>query len=367
MDREQFDRLSRLVATAGSRRDAVRLLVAAALAGAVGGPGPAEAHKGRRRDRARSKTRAEQVFNCTDQGCVSCANKTIGPGVNLTHCDLNRRLDLHDTNLGGSNLTKACLGDADLRNVSFRGAQLQGTCFCGSNLSGADFRGTNVTSAQLACARVACNTVLPNGKPAAPCGKGESCCNGTCVNTRTDRNNCGACGRLCEFSTNPCLEVDCIAGQCKTVTKDDGTACQISGETGVCCAAGSSATCVVGTICCSSAQCDPGDTCCGGLCFNLQNDPEHCGSCDNDCPATKADACTNGECTCGDAPACLQSTTCCAKACVDTETDTANCGGCGKACNPEVSDRCSFGECLCGDDVACNPGELCFSGECMRF
>jgi hypothetical protein len=367
MDREHFDRLSRLVASAGSRRDAVRLLIAGAIAAAVGGAVPAGAGKRRARERVRQRTRTEQILHCTDQGCVNCAAKKIGPGVNLTRCDLNRRLDLAGTNLGGSNLTKTCLGDTDLRNVRFRGANLSGACLCGANLSGADFRGSNVTPAQLACARVGCDTILPNGKPAVACGKGETCCDGTCVNTRTDRTNCGACGTLCETSTNPCLEIDCIAGQCVTEPKNDGTACDIGGETGVCCAAGSSATCVIGTICCSSAQCDPGDTCCGGLCFNLQTDPEHCGSCDNDCPETKADGCKNGECTCGNAPACLQSTTCCPGGCVDTATDTANCGGCGKACNPEVADRCSFGECLCGDDVECSPGELCFSGECRSF
>jgi hypothetical protein len=209
MDREHFDRLSRLVAAAGTRRDALRLLVAGVVAGSVGGAGLAEGRKRHSRDRGRSETGAEQVLNCTDRGCISCANKKIGPGANLTRCDLNRRLDLHDTSLAGSNLTRACLGDADLRNVNFRGAQLQGTCFCGSNLRGADFRGSNVTQEQLACAKVGCTTILPNGKPAVVCKGTETCCNGVCVNIRNDVNNCGACGHACGVCQG------CAGGTCE--------------------------------------------------------------------------------------------------------------------------------------------------------
>ena len=82
---------------------------------------------------------------------------------------------------------------ADLRATNVRGA-----CFCGAALTGADFRGSNVTAQQLACANVACDTILPNGKPALPCGAGERCCGGACVDLDTDPDNCGRCGNPCD-------------------------------------------------------------------------------------------------------------------------------------------------------------------------
>jgi hypothetical protein len=212
MDRDQFDRLSRLVA-AGTRRAALQLLLAGVIAGAVRGVPSVAARKQHGRAHRRHRVRGEQEFNCTNQGCVSCANKRIIAGANLTGCDLNRRIDLAGKNLGGSNLTNACLGDSDLRNVSFRGANLSGTCFCGSNLRGADFRGTKVTEAQLACARVGCTTILPNGQKAVVCKSNETCCNGVCVNTQTDPLNCGTCSNSCpETKADACTAGECTCG-----------------------------------------------------------------------------------------------------------------------------------------------------------
>jgi hypothetical protein len=237
VDREGFDRLSRLVAAAGTRRAALRLLVAGAV-GAAGGMGAAEARKRRKRGRVR----AEQVLNCTDRGCVSCANRKIGPGANLTRCDLNRRFDLGGLNLGGSNLTKACLGDANLQGVRFRGANVSGACFCGSDLRGADFRGTRVTEEQLACARVlGCDTILPTGKKAIVCEADETCCAGVCVSTGSDPNNCGACGNVCDACQfcdfGVCVNLadgqfDC--GRVPLERIEPGTVCSVTPGSGVC-------------------------------------------------------------------------------------------------------------------------------------
>ncbi|MFN8591148.1 MAG: pentapeptide repeat-containing protein [Thermomicrobiales bacterium] len=303
MERDRFDQIARLFG-ARSRRDALRLLVAGALTGAVAGANDTAARRKKDRQHRKGKAGAEEVQRRCPSTCnVNCNTRKLGPGVNLTKCDLNERI-LDGVDLRGSNLTQACFARTSLINASFRGANLSGTCFCGSDLFGADFRGSNVTAAQLACAAVYCNTILPNGKPAVTCANGKTCCDGFCVDTRTSTANCGACGRRCQTPLDPCLEAACVAGQCGSVPDPDGTACEVNGETGVCCAAGSGATCVAGTICCSDAQCDPGETCCGGLCYNLKRDIAHCGACDTACPELQSDACSDGVCTCGGGPVC---------------------------------------------------------------
>jgi hypothetical protein len=219
VDREAFDRLSRLVAAAGSRRAALRLLLGGALVGVTAGAEGAAAKRGKRARRGkRGGLRAQQEAPLCPATCTQdCADKPIHGGVNLTKCDLSER-DLDGANLGGSNLTRACFEDASLRDVRFRGANLSGACFCNADLRGADFRGTRITAAQLACAKPGCDTILPTGKPAIVCGANETCCDGICVNTATDPDNCGACGvscglcRRCEngqCATLPLLDFDC--------------------------------------------------------------------------------------------------------------------------------------------------------------
>lgn len=203
MDRDLFDRLSRLVATAGSRRDALRLLVAGAIAGAAGANDPALARKRRGQRRARGRLRAEQVVPlppCALQDCINCANKKLQGGANLSRCDFNQR-DLKGVKLGGSNVSKACFGGANLRSALFRGANVAGACFCAADLTGADFRGSNVTQAQLACAHIECGAN-------SPCPKGLTCCNGLCADLKSNPRNCGACGKRCQ------VESTCEQGVC---------------------------------------------------------------------------------------------------------------------------------------------------------
>jgi hypothetical protein len=248
MDRDRFDRLSRVIGVAGTRRDAVRTLIVGALVGvsassAAGFEG-AEAKRKRRKGR-KQKARGEAIpLQCPNTCNVNCSTKPLIPGSNLTKCNLNDR-DLDGINLGGANLTKACFGNASLRDANFRGANLSGTCFCGADLTGADFRGTRLTSGQLACAAtVACNTILPNGKPAVPCAKGEQCCDGVCVETGTDPDNCGACGivcgpcQFCDFGTCEDLEdfkFDCNRNPLITQTSGFCTGqCTSGANTGIC-------------------------------------------------------------------------------------------------------------------------------------
>ena len=87
--------------------------------------------------------------------------------------------DLSEANLGRTNLCKARLRDAklvraymnytDLINADLRGADLSYAHMSNANLRGANLAGANLTGAkvnddQLALAKVAWNTIMPNGK-----------------------------------------------------------------------------------------------------------------------------------------------------------------------------------------------------------
>lgn len=244
MDRDTFDRLSRVIGMAGTRRDALRALIAGAVAGTAAGSltglETVEAKRKRRRGRQRKAHGQAVPLQCPNTCNVNCSNKPLIPGSNLTKCNLNER-DLDGVILSSANLTSACFGNSSLRYASFRSANLSKTCFCGADLTGADFRGTRVTAGQLGCAaKVACNTILPNGKPAVGCRQGETCCDGECVGTGSDPNNCGACGvqcgacQFCNFGTCENLadfEFDCNRNPLQI---DEAEACTTTGNTGIC-------------------------------------------------------------------------------------------------------------------------------------
>lgn len=119
--------------------------------------------------------------------------------------------------------------------------------------------------------------------------------------------------------------------------------------------------------------CPGGRTDCGGSCIDLQTNRNHCGACDNRCPAETT--CTAGVCTCPGTG------TLCDGRCVNTQSENSHCGACGNAC-PALS-SCTGGMCSCvphcdtdpslvecGMDVpnacpggpACGRGTRCASG-----
>ena len=244
MEHDTFDRLVRVFGAVGSRRAALRLAAAGALLGGAATTGERTAAKRRRRggrkgggsDRA---VGAEQIpvppicLLTGGTGCAqpqgNCANKPIGPGTNLRNCNfINETGDLTETNFAGADLTGACFLaanlfgernfrganvarvcflEADLSFADFRGANLRGASFCEADLTGADFRGSNVTQAQLDCAdRVACTTILPNGRPAITCAAGQTCVRefGDC--TCQQDSDCQ--------STGPHCRPFCLSGFC---------------------------------------------------------------------------------------------------------------------------------------------------------
>lgn len=153
-------------------------------------------------------------------------------------------------------------------------------------------------------------TPAPTPTPSG-CARGQTSCNGVCVDLNTDPGNCGSCGSTCAF----------------------GGACQA----GVCgCPAGQSS-------CFNSAG--------QSSCVDTNTDNNNCGGCFNTCASGQS--CSGGTCVNG----CSGATpTNCSGTCTDTQTDSLNCGSCGNFC--PNNERCQGGSCICYDpDATTDPGE----------
>ncbi len=83
------------------------------------------------------------------------------------------------------------------------------------------------------------------------------------------------------------------------------------------------------------SACPTGQTLCGAVCVDAQNDAANCGTCGHACATGQS--CVTGACRCPGA------TAACGAACVDTMTDSANCGACGAAC--PTGTTCTAGRC----------------------
>ena len=80
-------------------------------------------------------------------------------------------------------------------------------------------------------------------------------CGGDCVDTTTDPNNCGLCGKICAGKPN--ATAFCAGSQC-------------------------------------GIRCDSGYSQCGGSCVDTQTNKNHCGQCNNKCQGNKM--CNAGQC-----------------------------------------------------------------------
>jgi len=199
--------------------------------------------------------------------------------------------------------------------------------------------------------------------------EGETVCNHLCTNLNKDKNNCGECGNKC--TTNEiCQDGECgcpasdpycnvpkptcdaketLCGITCVDTKTDKFNC---GKCGNDC--GEEGNCVNG----SCVDCTGKTTCEDGICYDTQNDPNNCGGCGIKCPANVA--CTNGTCS-G-----------CTSYYVDCDGDAAN--GCETTsdkceCQNGQTKPCYYGPAGTQGVGACKAGTITCSnnkwGECV--
>jgi hypothetical protein len=201
------------------------------------------------------------------------------------------------------------------------------------------------------------------------CTSGTSYCmtEMTCVNTNTDPRHCGSCGNICLAGPNstPICNAGICGISCQTGFADcdmrPGTGCEINTQTDVNNCGGCGRVCPSGpgghAVCVAGRcdiACDPGRLNCDGNasngCESLALSNDNCGACGMSCGL--AAVCTS---VAGSAPACVPAPLCsivdnvrCGFGCVDVETDANNCGACNNRCRSQGTREgvCNGGRCL---------------------
>ena len=204
------------------------------------------------------------------------------------------------------------------------------------------------------------------GSGITDCEEERTRCDGVCVDTSEDPNNCGGCGVVCASDES------CSGGTCTSSCSQGWTPCgpnptdcvDLSTDPDHCGACGVSCGAQVCDLGVCSDSCSSGSTACSGQCVDTDSDPENCGACGVACNLLNATAaCAGGHCAVGSCDAGFDD---CdgdpANGCeVELSTDDLNCGQCGNVCAAGIA--CGSGECqspgvLCGG-VTCPAPQLC--------
>ncbi|MFO0606521.1 MAG: hypothetical protein U0324_25335 [Polyangiales bacterium] len=205
----------------------------------------------------------------------------------------------------------------------------------------------------------------------APCEFGTEACGLRCVDTATNPEHCGGCGRRC-VGDEVCLRGGCVR-PCPLGQSLCGGACVDLRVDAAHCGA-------CGIVCPLAARCDEGrcacpegSEVCNGACVDVRSSAAHCGGCGRRCP--EGMACVAGAC------GCVGGWTRCGGACVDVSRDRAHCGACGQRCAPDTlclagaCAGCPAGETRCGEscvladinrDHCGTCGNACWYGGCDR-
>jgi len=208
--------------------------------------------------------------------------------------------------------------------------------------------------------------VCKDGTCALDCAAGQTACSdGKCHDLQNDNAHCGACGTACAAgqvcSAGACA-LTCASGLL-TCTASSGDAGVDGGDAGSTMYCANSKTdrencgacgtkCADGQVCSDgtcAVSCVAGLTKCGTSCRDLQSDNTNCGACGTTCGA--GTACSMGACK----PTCATGQIECGGSCIDPKISPAHCGataGCG------VGGIGSAGS-------ACTLEEACVSGTCL--
>jgi hypothetical protein len=183
-------------------------------------------------------------------------------------------------------------------------------------------------------------------------------CGGTCTNTNTDNNNCGACGTVCDTGAGQsCTSGKCCGagetncgGTCVNVNTSNAHCGACAGTTG-----GDVCDTTAGETCQNGTCCGGSNTACGNQCFDLQTSEAHCGNCQTSC-TTGVQECSSGKC-------CPIGQVNCNNVCVDVNSDEANCGACAGTTGSDVCDT-GAGE-TCSDGICCGTGKINCGDVCV--
>ena len=195
MDHGSFDRIARLLGSAGSRRAAIGALLGTGLAGAIAGAEAAKKDRNKKR-RNGKKGRGNAQVSAQAADCLSPGHGSNISNCNYTNGDFSGQ-DLSSSRMVGTIFRNADLVETDLsssnaKDANFRGADLCGADLSSSQLRNADFRGfnpamggrvTNLTNADLhssGCAGILtnqftifCNTIGCDGEVINPGCSGQ--------------------------------------------------------------------------------------------------------------------------------------------------------------------------------------------------
>jgi len=208
-----------------------------------------------------------------------------------------------------------------------------------------------------------------NGMCGFACADGFGDCdgdpsNGCETDLRDGVGNCGACGQQCAAPANgtaACRMGTCGLGTCTMgfgdCDNDPANGCETNTQSTANHCGACGMACAAGQVCNTGrceTPCPRGLTNCGGECVSLAYDPSNCGRCGNTCPNNGL--CGNGTCvaTCG------AGQVTCAGGCTNTQTDPNNCGACGTVCTAGQS--CDMGVCR----VVCVAGQQVCAGNCVN-
>jgi hypothetical protein len=194
VENQRFDRFARAVSACTSRRQALRLLAVAAVAGWL--------------PRSGAAAPARQA------GCAAGLTDCYGVCVDLL-------TDLNNCGACGSVCESGLVPVRCRDGVCERASCPVGIEFCGAVDGCRDLSSDplHCGACQNACASGVCTGGVCAPADGGACAPGQTDCGGVCVDTCCDNNNCGACGNVCTGGLT-CFEgvCDCPSGNCGPIT-----------------------------------------------------------------------------------------------------------------------------------------------------